>query len=353
MLYADVSADNFIIPPVLRSCAVIGSLKLGTSVHGLSVKMGLDKNVFVASAQVMCYNSLSQIADARKAFDEMTDRDVVLWTSMLSGYAKSGNPELAFVFFKEMIREGIVLDVVVMVSLLHACAHLSRLNHGRSIHACAIRRIYSLPLALGNALMDMYVKCGAFEYARMIFDSMRYRDVISWTTLILGNGLNGNVDEALCLFDDMSTEGIKPNSVTFLGVLSACGHAGFVDKAWEFLHRMRSLRLEPELKHYSCIADALGRSGRIVEAERFINEMPLEPDGATLRSLLSFCRVHGDLERAERIANKLMIACLGKSGCYMSLSNIYSDVGWYDESERVREYMKERNVVKLPGCSTI
>lgn len=353
MRHADVPVDNFTIPPVLRSCSVIGSLKLGTSVHGLSVKMGLDKNVFVASAQVMYYNSLSQISDARKAFDEMTERDAVLWTSMLSGYARSGKPELAFLFFKEMVGQGIVLDAVVMVSLLLACAHLSQLNHGRSIHACAIRRTYDFPLALGNALMDMYVKCGAFEYARKIFDGMRYRDVISWTTLILGYGLNGNVDVALSLFDDMCFEGVKPNSVTFLGVLSACGHAGLVEKAWELFHRMRSLRLEPGLKHYSCIADALGRSGRVVEAERFINEMPFEPDGATLRALLHFCRVHGDIETAKRVANKLMVASLGKSGCYMSMANIYSDVGRYDESKRMIEYMKEINIVKLPGWSTI
>lgn len=353
MCYADVPVDSFTIPPVLRSCNVIGSLKLGTSVHGLSVKMGLDKNVFVASAQVICYNGLSQISDARKVFDEMTERDAVLWTSMLSGYAQSGNPELTFMFFKEMVRECIVLDAVVMVSLLLACAHLSQLNHGRSIHACAIRRTHGFPLALGNALIDMYVKCGAFGYARKIFDSMRYRDVISWTTLILGHGLNGNVHDVIRLFDEMCIEGVKPNSVTFLGVLSACGHAGLVDKAWEFLRRMRSLRLKPELKHYSCVADALGRSGRVVEAERFINQMPFKPDDATLRALLSFCRIHGDMETAKRVAKKLMVASLGKSGCYMSMANIYSDVGRYDESERVREYMKDINVVKLPGWSTI
>ncbi|KAJ4774636.1 Pentatricopeptide repeat-containing protein [Rhynchospora pubera] len=352
MRYADVEVDNFTIPPVLRSCAVIGCLKFCKSAHGLSVKLGLDRNVFVGSAQVMCYNSLSQISDARKVFDEMTERDTVLWTSMLSGYAQSEKPELAFTFFNKMVHEGIVLDVVVMVSLLLACAQLSWLNYGRNIHAYAIRRLPSFPLVLGNALIDMYVKCGAFDYARKMFDSMQYRDVISWTTLILGHGLNGHVNDALSLFDEMCIEGVKPNSITFLGLLSACGHAGLVEKAWELFHRMRKLGLEPELKHYSCIADALARAGRVVEAERFINEMPFEPDGATLRALLSFCQIHGDMETAKRIANKLVIACPESSGCYMSMANLYSDVGQYDESKRVREYMKGINLQKLPGWST-
>ncbi|KAJ3690502.1 hypothetical protein LUZ61_019666 [Rhynchospora tenuis] len=182
-------------------------------IHGLSVKLGLDRNVFVGSAQLMCYNSLSQISDARKLFDEMTDRDTVLWTSMLSGYAQSEKPELAFTLFNKMVHQGIVLDVVVMVN-------------------------------------------------------------------------------------------------------------------------------------------ALGRADWVVEVERFINEMPFEPDGATLQALLSFFRVHGDMETAKRIANKLVIACPESSGCYMSMANIYSDVGQYDESKRVREYMKGINVVKVPGWST-
>ncbi|OAY79594.1 Pentatricopeptide repeat-containing protein [Ananas comosus] len=283
---SDAPADAFTLPPVLRSCALIGSPESGMAVHALSIKMGLDRSLFVASALVSCYATLREVPYARRLFDEMPQRDAVLWTSMLSGYAQSGLPESALRFFREMVSEGVRLDGVVMVSLLLACGQSGILRHGRAVHAASIRRFSRFPLSLGNAFVDMYVKCGAFGCALKVFDRMPQKDIISWTALILGHGLNGSADDALRLFEEMSVEGVEPNSVTFL--------------AWCYRHLSG---IKPELKHYSCMADALGRAGRIVEAEGFIEEMPLS---LTRRSWVSIATELNSSDREGSIHSTIV-----------------------------------------------
>uniref|UniRef100_A0A0A9E6Z1 Pentatricopeptide repeat-containing protein n=1 Tax=Arundo donax TaxID=35708 RepID=A0A0A9E6Z1_ARUDO len=251
-----------------------------------------------------------------------------------------------------MVAARVPLDAVVMVSLLLACGQLGWRRHGRSVHGCCIRRFLGMPLSLGNALVDMYVKCGDFAFAERLFAGMPRRDVISWSALILGHGLNGRSDVALGLFDRMMVEGVQPNAVTFLGALSACAHSGMVDKAYAIFEGMKQWGIEPELKHYSCMADALGRAGRVVEAVKVIEEMPFKPDEAMLGGVLAACRVHGEMEAAERISKRLMNMSPGKSGYYMSLANIYSDAGRYGDAERIRDFMKEVKVDKVPGYSS-
>ncbi|RLN04173.1 pentatricopeptide repeat-containing protein [Panicum miliaceum] len=220
MLARGVPPDHLILPPVLRSCALTGTAGFMASSHALAVKLGTQDNLFVASAVVLCYAGLSNLADERRLFDGMCEQNAVLWTSMLSVYAHRGEPDAALRFFGGMVAAGMELDAVVMVSLLLACGQLGWRCHGRSVHAGCVRRFLGMPLLFGNALVDlvdMYVKCGDFMFAERMFAGMPRRDVISWSAVILGYGLNGRSDVALGLFDRMATEGIQPNSVTFLG----------------------------------------------------------------------------------------------------------------------------------------
>ncbi|TVU19353.1 hypothetical protein EJB05_35497, partial [Eragrostis curvula] len=353
MLARGIPPDHFTLPPVLRSCALTGAAGFAASSHALSIKLGAQDNLFVGSALVLCYAGLSNLPGARRLFDGMRERDAVLWTSMLSAYAQGGEPGAALRFFEGMVAARVPMDAVVMVSLLLACGQLGWRRHGRSVHTFCVRKFMGMPLSLGNALVDMYVKCGDFAFAERVFAGMPRRDVISWSALILGHGLNGRSDVALGLFDRMTTEGVQPNSVTFLGALSACAHSGMVDKAYAIFEGMKQRGIEPELKHYSCMADVLGRAGRVIEVVKLIEEMPFEPDEAMLGGALAACRVHGEMEAAERISRRLMDMSPGKSGYYMSLANIYSDAGRYDDAERIREFMKEVEVDKLPGYSSV
>ncbi|XP_051200636.1 pentatricopeptide repeat-containing protein At4g14170-like [Lolium perenne] len=351
MLARGFPPDHFTLPPVLRSCALTGSAALAASAHALSVKLGAQGNLFVASALVQCYAGMSNLSHARRLFDGMRERDAVLWTSMLSAYSQGGQPEEAMRFFEGMVVAEVQLDAVVMVSLLLACGQLGWRRHGRSVHACCVRRFLGIPLSLGNALVDMYVKCGELAYAERLFSVMPRRDVISWSALIVGHGLNGSSDVALRIFDEMVAKGVEQNSVTFLGALSACAHSGMVEKAYAILEQMKRKGIKPELKHYSCVADALGRAGRVTEAVNLIEEMPCQPDEAMLGGILAACRVHGEVDAAERISKRLMAMSPAKSGYYMSLANVYSDAGRYVDAERIRGFMKEVKVDKLPGYS--
>ncbi|KAJ0977988.1 hypothetical protein J5N97_013462 [Dioscorea zingiberensis] len=353
MLSSSVPADAFTLPAVLRSCAGLPLSGVGQAVHCFSIKTGLHSNLYVASALVFLYVRLRQLLNARHVFDEIPVRDAVLWTAMLSGYAQSGDPDSALRILNEMVGERIELDDVVMVSLLLSCGQLGWLRHGKSVHGFSVRRCYGLVLSLGNALIDLYVKCGDFGYAEKLFVRMRERDVISWTALILGHGLNGRADVSFKLFEEMRRERIEPNSVTFLGVLSASAHAGMVEKALGYFYMMNEFGVERELKHYACLVDALARAGMLEEAERLAEEMPVEPDRAVFGAILAGCRVHGNAQVAGRVTKRLLSMHPEKSGYYMNIANIYADMGRYGDAERVRDFMLQKNVGKLPGFSSI
>ncbi|XP_031477883.1 pentatricopeptide repeat-containing protein At4g14170 [Nymphaea colorata] len=353
MLESSQKPDVFTLPLVLRACAIDTNLSLGLQIHGFCSKAGFERNLYVASALVFLYAGLGRIVDARKLFDEMPVRDSVLWTTMVSGYAQSGLVEEAVEIYRAMAAENLELDEVVMVSLLLACSQLGCLRHGRSVHGWVVRRFSRWGLSLGNALLDMYVKNGNFRVAGYLFDEMPERDVVSWSTMVVGYGIHGRGEEAFELFQRMKVAKVNPNSVTFIGVLSACAHAGMVDEALQCFRMMERFGIVSELKHYACMVDTLGRAGLLKEAEKFISEMPMDADGAVWGALLASCRVHGNVDVGERAARKLLELEPCRAGYHVLLANMYAAAGRFEDAGRVRDCMKETNVVKNPGCSSI
>lgn len=351
---SDVKPDYFTLPLVLRACAGAGTMKSGFCVHGLCVKLGMAVSLYISSALVFMYVTFGRVSAARLVFDRTPKRDAVLWTAMLAGYAQNGEPTLGFSVFREMISLGIELDGVVMVSLLLICSQLGWLKHGKSVHGWCVRRCLEIGISLGNALIDMYVKCSSsLSHAYRLFVKMPHRDVITWSSIILGYGLAGSSEIALQLFGRMLIGGEKPNNVTFLGVLSACAHAGMVKRAYSFLEKMKDYGVVAELKHYACMVDCLGKAGLLEEAELFIEEMPVKPDGAVLGALLGGCQVHGNFVVGERVAKRLIALEPEKPGYFVLLSNIYAASGRFGEAEKVRGFMQQRNLSKVPGYSLI
>ncbi|KAF8094963.1 hypothetical protein N665_0348s0046 [Sinapis alba] len=347
-----VRPDDFTLPLVVRACSAYQA-RLGGLVHALSLKLGFGVSLFVSSALVIMYVDIGEISCARKLFDEMLFRDSVLYTAMFGGYVQRGEALLGFALFREMMCSGFSLDSVVMVSLLTACGQLGTLNHGKSVHGWCIRRCSCLGLNLGNAVVDMYVKCSKLVYAHRVFLEMPRRDVISWSSLVLGYGLDGDVVMSVKLFDEMLQEGIEPNAVTFLGVLSACAHGGLVDKSWLYFRQMHECKIVPELKHYASMADCMARAGLLEEAEKFIEEMHVEADEAVMGAVLSGCKVYGNVQVGERVARKLIQLKPGKAGYYVTLAGLYTAAGRFDEAESLRKWMKDKQISKVAGCSSI
>ena len=273
---------------------------------------------------------------------------------MLSAYSQAGMAMAAVELFSEMVMEWVELDGVAMVAFLLACSRLGFLLHGKMAHCFVLRRGIPLGQTLGNAIIDMYAKCGELEYCEGVFQRMKHRDVISWSSVVLGHGLHGGAGRALELFAEMVEGHVSPNGVTYLGVLSACAHAGLVEKAWAFWEEMEGKGIERDLKHYACMVDVLARKGMVREAEELVvkMDMEMEADEAVWGALLAACRTHGEVAAAERAARRLLQLRPEKSGYYALMANVLVAAGKYEEAEKMRMMMKEMNVGKLPGLSS-
>ncbi|XP_039122374.1 pentatricopeptide repeat-containing protein At1g11290, chloroplastic-like [Dioscorea cayenensis subsp. rotundata] len=347
-------ADNFTIPFVLRVCRDTESVRMGLEIHHLVYKFGLQSDVFVAAALVDMYVKCGFLEDARKVFDKMRTKDLVSWTVMIAGYAECGNPGEALVLFDRMQESGIVPDKVMMVTVAFACAKLGAMHKAKIVHEYIGRRNFSLNVILGTAMIDMYAKCGSVDAAREIFDRMNEKNVITWSSMMSAYGIHGHGRKAIELFPQMLESGIRPNRITFVSILYACSHAGLIDEGRRFFYSMwREYLVEPDVKHYTCMIDLLGRAGRLDEAIELIENTPVEKDEGFWGAFLGACRIHGNIQFAEKAAKALLELCPRNAGYYVLLSNIYAKFSRWEDVAKMRELMTSMRVKKTPGWSWI
>jgi pentatricopeptide repeat protein len=354
MLWAGVKSDKFIFATALVACGDAEDLELGKQVHTHVIKTDFESDAFMESTLVTMYVKCGSIEDAHKVFDKVLECDLVTWTAMMAGYAQSGRGEAALKIFCQMLQAGIKPDNFSFTSVLGVCADLATIDQGRQFHCQTIKNGYQQDASVGSALITMYAKCSCIEDACEVFEMMPKPDVVSWTAMIAGYALHGQGKEALQLFEQMQCAGIKPDHITFVGVLSACSHVGLVDEGRQYFDSMtRVYDLVPTMEHYACIVDQLGRAGRLDEAEGFINEMPFEPSALVWGTLLSACKIHGNMKLGKHAAEKLLELEPQESAPYVLLSNIYASESRWDDAARVRKMMKDRGIVKEPGQSWI
>eukprot|EP01018_Ginkgo_biloba_P018799 Gb_11545 [translate_table: standard] len=348
-----IKPNSVTMVSLLRACFRL-TLQHGKWVHGYTIRSGFDSDVVVGTALVDMYANCGSLDMARRIFDKMSKRNVVSWSAMIAGYAHSGHANEALLLLNKMQLQDIKPDFVTMVSVLPACAQLSALQQGKRIHGYIIRNGFDLNIAVGNALVDMYAKCGNMDIARKWFDKMPEKDVVSWSAMIAGYGMHGHGEDALALFTQMQQKGMKPDHIIFISVLSACSHAGLVDEGWKYFNSMKQdYRITPRVEHYACMVDLLGRSGLLYEAHDFIKKMPLEPNAAVWAALLGACRIYSNIELGELVAECLFELEPENAACYVLLSNIYADAGRWEDVAKVRIMMKDRGLKKIPGCSYI
>ncbi|XP_031491443.1 pentatricopeptide repeat-containing protein At1g08070, chloroplastic-like [Nymphaea colorata] len=313
------------------------------------------KNTISWNAMITAYAQSGDVDSARDLFDKMPDKDVVSWSSMIAGYTQYGRFRDAVSLFKRMLLEKDVKpNEVTMVSVLSACAHMTEIDLGKWIHAYIDRCNIKLDDNLGAALIDMYAKCGNIEAAEQVFCNLKRRNISAWNALIVGFAMHGNADDSLKAFSRMQDSNTNPNSVTFLGVLTACSHAGLVDEGRRYFDNMlKDHNILPNLKHYGCMVDMLGRAGLLEEAEELVKSMPMKPDIMILGALLGACRIHGNTEVADRIKDGLLGLESGQAGCHVLLSNVYAAAGKWNEALEIRKVIKEKGIRKQPGSSLV
>uniref|UniRef100_A0A2N9IXV9 AB hydrolase-1 domain-containing protein n=1 Tax=Fagus sylvatica TaxID=28930 RepID=A0A2N9IXV9_FAGSY len=286
MLREGVMPNMFTYSSVLRACDGLSNL---TQLHCSIIKAGLESDVFVRSALIDIYSKLGELRNALGVFNEMVTGDLVVWNSIIGGFAQNSDGDEALNLYKSMKRAGFPPDQSTLTSILRACTGLALLELGRQVHVHVLK--FDQDLILNNALLDMYCKCGSLADANFVFSRMLEKDVISWSTMIAGLAQNGFSREALNLFQSMKDSGVKPNYITILGVLFACSHAGLVEDGWYYFQSMKKLfGIDPGREHYGCIIDLLGRAGKLDQAMKLIHEMGCEPDAVTWRALLEVRR---------------------------------------------------------------
>lgn len=338
---------------ILGMSASLSTVELSQQTHCIITKLGISLDVFAGSALIDVYSKCSFIKDARLVFEEMDDKDVVVWNAMLFGYAQQLENEEALKLCLKLQHSGQKPNEFTFVALLMAASNLASLQHGRQFHNHLVKTGLDFDPFVTNAMVDMYAKCGNIEEARKMFDSTNSRDVVCWNSMITTYAQHGEAEEALEMFEEMIKEGIKPTYVTFVGVLSACGHVGLVKDGLRHFDSMAIYGIVPGTEHYACIVSLLGRAGKLAEAKNIIEKMPIRPEAIVWRSLLSACRIVGHVELGKYAAEMAIAVDPKDSGSYVLLSNIFASKGLWGDVKKVRERMDRNGVVKEAGCSWI
>ncbi|KAK9272856.1 hypothetical protein L1049_003234 [Liquidambar formosana] len=341
-------------PFLLKACSNFRSLESCKQVHTHVLKFGLDLDLHVANGLVRGYSVSSNIKDARRVFEEVPDRNLSIWTTMISGYAQNFCSNEALVLFDWLIVEGFEPNGVTLASVLSACARSGCLELGERIHDFMKEKGIEVGVILGTALVHMYAKNGEILRAQELFDTMDAKNIATWNAMICGLAVHGHAKEALDLFRRLEEEQVVPNDITFVGVLSACCHAGLLDVGREIFYSMKMVYgIEPKIEHYGCMVDLLGRGGRLVEAEELIKGMAWKVDVVILGALLGACKNHGNIEIAERVVKEILVLEPRNHGVYVVLSNMYAEAGRWEDVSRLRKVMKKGKMKKTPGWSLV
>ncbi|KAL5188468.1 Pentatricopeptide repeat-containing protein [Glycine soja] len=325
-------------------------LELSIQIHCLIIKYGASLDNFAGSALIDVYSKCSCVGDARLVFEEIYDKDIVVWNAMFSGYGQQLENEESLKLYKHLQRSRLKPNKFTFAAVITAASNIASLRHGQQFHNQVIKMGLDDDPFVTNSLLGMYAKCGSIEEAH---NSTNQRDIACWNSIISTYAQHGDAAKALEVFKHMIMEGAKPNYVTFVGVLSACSHAGLLDLGLHHFESMSKFGIEPGIDHYACMVSLLGRAGKIYEAKEFIEKMPIKPAAVVWRSLLGACRVSGHIELGTHAAEMAISCDPADSGSYILLSNIFASKGMWANVRRVREKMDMSRVVKEPGWSWI
>ncbi|CAK8561690.1 unnamed protein product [Lathyrus sativus] len=354
MALEKLEMDQYTFGSVLTACGGVAALQEGKQIHAYIIRTDYKDNIFVASALVDMYCKCKNIKSAETVFKKMTCKNVVSWTAMLVGYGQNGYSEEAVKTFSDMQKYGIDPDDFTFGSVISSCANLASLEEGAQFHARALISGLISFITVSNALVTLYGKCGSIEDSHRLFSEMSFRDEVTWTAIVSGYAQFGKANETIRLFESMLAHGLKPDKVTFIGVLSACSRGGLVEKGNKIFESMiKKHGIVPIQDHYTCMIDLFSRSGRLEEAKIFINNMPFSPDVIGWATLLSSCRFYGNMDIGKWAAEFLMELDPHNTASYVLLSSIYAAKGKWEEVARLRKGMRDKGLRKEPGCSWI
>ncbi|GMY07449.1 pentatricopeptide repeat-containing protein At3g49170, chloroplastic-like [Fagus crenata] len=355
MIKGHVSPNHFTFSSVLKACANLFDPRMGEQVYTHAVKLGRLASVnCVGNSLISMYARSGMMEDAHKAFDMLFEKNLISYNTIVDAYAKNLNSEKAFEFLHEIEDTGIGPSAFTFASLLSGAASIGAVGKGEQIHARVLKSGFESNQCICNALISMYARCGNIDAAFQVFNDMGGRNVISWTSMITGFAKHGFASKAMGMFHKMLEDGVRPNEITYIAVLSACSHVGLISEGWKRFNSMyKEHGIVPRMEHYACMVDLLGRSGSLLEALEFVNSMPFKADALVWRTFLAACRVHGNKELGKHAAKMILEQDPYDPAAYILLSNLHASSGQWDDVAIIRKNLKERNLIKEAGCSWI
>nr|GMD72425.1 pentatricopeptide repeat-containing protein At3g22690 [Ipomoea batatas] len=385
MLHQGPRPDRVTLLATFATSAQVGDVFLGKQCHGYALRNGLEIwdsvgnaiidmymkcgkeelgcRVFnhMSNKTVVSWNSLiagfvrnGDVGKAQEIFNQMTEKNLVSWNTIIGGLVQESLFEDAIHLFRVMLNEGIKANEMTMVSVACACGYLGALDLAKWIYSYVEKIEINCDIQLSTALLDMFARCGDISSAMEVFNKMKVRDVSAWSAAIGATAKEGNGKRAVELFYEMLQEDVKPDEVLFVAVLTACSHGGLVEEGKNIFRSMEEIHgISPQIVHYGCLVDLLGRAGLLDEALNVINNMPIEPNSAVWGALLAACRKHKNDEMATHAAEMIGEPASDENGIHVLLSNIYAHAGKWSDVAKVRLSMKEKGIRKCPGSSSI
>ncbi|KAL2227893.1 UNVERIFIED_CONTAM: putative pentatricopeptide repeat-containing protein [Sesamum indicum] len=354
---------TFSISFVLTSS--LKSLELGRQIHCQLLRIGINEDYFASTSLLDMYCKCGEMEKASMVFRELQLRcskeshddlmaRTVSWSTMIAGYVQHGMIKDGMVYFRSMIHEQLEVDLFTLTTIVTACADTALLELGQQIHARTLKLGHAQDIILCSSMIDMYAKCGELDDAWSFFRLTRTRNIVLWSVMISSYAMHGWGKEAIQLFELMQNEGIRPNEVSFIGLLTACSHAGLLEEGCKYFRMMIDVYgIQPGIEHFACMVDLFGRAGHLKEIKDFVYENGIHHLQEVWRAYLSSCWLHKNVEMTNWVSKKLLELEPHEADPYLLISNTYSANHIWEEAAKIRGSMQERQVRKLPGQSWI
>jgi pentatricopeptide repeat protein len=355
MRHQSIGIDFVVFLNLISGCIQLGDFLLASSVHSLVLKCGCHKEDSIENLLITMYAKCGNLISARMIFDAIVRKNVLSWTSMIAGYARSGYPKEALDLFRRMVRTENRPNRATVATVLSACANFGSLNVGQEVEQYVFENGFELDQQVQASLIHMYSKCGNINKAREVFERVKNKDLTTWTSMINSYAIHGMANEAIDLFEKMTTlEGIKPDAIVYTSLLLACSHSGLVEDGLTYFNSMQTnFGITPTIEHYTCLVDLLGRVGQLDRALDAVEVMPPEVQTQVLGPLLSACRIHGNVELGELAAAKLLDDSPKSSASCVLMANLYNSIGKWKEANTMRNLIDDKRMIKECGWSQV
>ncbi|KAL6197829.1 hypothetical protein ACLB2K_027622 [Fragaria x ananassa] len=351
---AGVKAEPETYALLLQECIIWKEYMKGKRIHAQMIVVGFVENEYLKTKLLILYAKSGDLGTAHYLFDKLLDRSLVSWNAIIAGYVQKGHEDVGLGLYHKMRQSGFIPDQYTFASVFRACATLATLEDGKQAHGVMIKCQIVGNVVVNSALMDMYFKCSDLSDGNKVFDASENRNAITWTALISRYGQHGRVHKVLDYFHRMKAEGIRPNYVTFIAVLSACNHGGLANEAWEYFSSMtRDYGIQPRGQHYAALVDLLGRAGRLGEAHEFVLNSPCKEHSVMWGAFLWPCRIYGNRDLLNLAAKQYFKLEPENAGKYVVLSNAYATFGLWDSVAKLRAKMSDSGMIKEPAYSKL